>query len=299
MKKKLLVLFMVICLMFSVAGVACAADSNPYLTSYECDDSYVYTLDELPATLDLMVVPMTEKFDPVPFTSYNDAENVEWEIIKDEASNTGIDVSVTETYPVEVGENQYASYASVDIKNVDGAAAFSIQATDKSDGTQMNFTVVVNEPLDPVSGVDVMYIANGNKLVELEDMTVASNDYYDKRDYPNTLDVIYKSWLNGLGKDPRLSAYNIQDYTTYYLVYGLTFTINDVVTTYEQIYNADTNEYISWAYRVYDADGNIIPVSEYLNANDFCLHNDYKVVWSYGIDPKFADTYNGNITAGK
>ncbi len=281
MRKRFTALFLAVIMMFAMSSVAFAADNDPNMTSFDGTFSTTLTPSASTQTVDFMAVPADAYYQAAYFSTEQAADNVQWSVM--DAGLTGVTVS---GYTIPLDEGQYLAAATVTVPQTilaDGSkmvGTVSVKAVNPVNNSYVNFTVVVNDNKADVTGVTYKFYDGDTELLTLNDLTVSGNDYYSNILFPTALDGVMKVWAdtNNLpGNAAKLKATDI----SYGYINGLTFEVNGIETAYTN-YTADDFTYYGWQYRVYDSNGNMLPASEFIGADDFGIDNNYTVVWKFG-----------------
>lgn len=281
MRKRFTALFLAVIMMFAMSSVAFAADNDPNMTSFDGTFSTTLTPSASAQTVDFIAVPADAYYQATYFSTEQAAANVQWSVL--DAGLTGVTVS---GYAIPLDEGQYLAAATVTVPQTilaDGSkmvGTVSIKAVNPVNNSYVNFTVVVNDQKADVTGVTYKFYNGNTELLTLNALTVSSNDYQSGILFPTALDGVLKVWTdtNNLpGNVAKLKATDI----SYGYINSLTFEINGVEMPYTN-YTDDDFTYYGWQYRVYDSNGNMLPASEFIGADDFGIDNNYTVVWRFG-----------------
>lgn len=248
--------------------------SHPNLTLY--DTPYTSVVDDTSSqkNIDLMACGATAKWE-VGFLSEAEVSDVEWRILSGGAGG----VTIADAYPIEVDTDQYIAYAKVKVAAGANNGITVVEASN-SQGGYVDFTISVKNTataLQSVTGVkNVFYDATGTtetKIGEVGAVTVDVNNHYGNSNYPCVLDAPMAALAapNSIVKNYSI----IPNYGTFTLK---TFVLGN------RTYDSDFNDYTKpgWQYRVYDASGKMVEISEKVAADDCPLSNGCTIVWKYG-----------------
>ncbi|QIB68996.1 hypothetical protein Ami103574_06510 [Aminipila butyrica] len=261
-------------LVMGMSATAFASDSDPNMTDYTGQLTYVVDAADVTAggaAVELMAGPANSYWAYTGFSTEAAAAAVEWDVVS--GSTAGIDID--STMALEVDTNEYVSYAYVTIDSNVTSGVASIVATNPANNAFVNFTVLVNPTtLVSAEAEDVnfeVYAPAATTPTASGTIDVAANGYYSNRNFVTALD----------GTPAMLSNSIIQNYSIQYnAVDSMTLGTNK----YGQytVDNGDgTYTYYGWQYRVYRG-GNVVGISEVLGADDFALQSGDTVVWKFG-----------------
>lgn len=248
--------------------------SYPNLTVYDTPYTTVVSDTSAETSVNLMACGATAKWE-VGFLSEAEVNDVEWKILSGGAGG----VTIADTYPIEMDTDQYIAYA--DVRVAAGANnGITVVEAYNSQGGYVDFTISVKNTATAVQSVtgvkNVFYDATGTtetKIGEVGAVTVDVNNHYGNSNYPCVLDAPMAALL---APDSIVGNYSIvSNYGTYTLK---TFVLKNVT------YDSDLNDYTKpgWQYRVYDASGKMVEISEKVAADDCPLSNGCTIVWKYG-----------------
>lgn len=250
-----------------------AATSDPYLITAN-DTPYTQIVDRGSSTI-LCVSPSADYMVQSGFDTEEDAENVNWSLV--EGSTRGI--SLSEPFADEMENGKYVSCVEVMVSNNATPGCASIMAS-TGEYSYVNMTVIVNK--ENLTGFLTNYriYTDGNmEQAPVKSGTylyVSPNIFDGNTQYANVADLTKKLENQQIVSETYISADSSYTLNSYYLS---SMTIDGV--KYESRSDENYN-YYGWQYRVYDANGNIIPLSEYVGIDDFELTVGQTVVWIYG-----------------
>ena len=231
------------------------------LTAYNTEYSNPTTVGDATGVT-VMVTGADSNWSAAPLSEAQ-ASSVQWSIVGSDAGN----ITVQSGYE-DFGEDGYVAYAWVDVSQTTQPGLAVVEATKPSVGS-VDFSIVINPDegiAADVSNIKCRIYSANTTLASFSAMTVNANNYYENSKYPSAMDCT-AGLLSQTGTP--VNNYNI--------AYGMlnSLTINNV-----QYPEAGSSDY--WFYRVYDATGNIKPMSALVGAGDFSLQNGDIVVWKCG-----------------
>ena len=286
--KKIVAILLVVVMAFAMASTSFAASGDPNLTNY--NTLYTYSVqcgdEEL---ITLMATTADQYWNITGFDTEAAAEAVQWSVV--DGSIDGVFVIDPEVgsyaEPLDNGKYAATAYVYVDADAEVGAA--SIEAMNPANGATMNFTIIVNGGSQAYSNVTYKFYNGDAEILPVSGLTVSGNGIYGNTQYASALDGLFPAWTATSGNTVSLSAYSIVNYGTYY-VDGLTFIVDGRVVELREYTDDDWN-YFGWQYRVYH-NGQIVPLSELIGADECQIHDGDTVVWKYGKygDVTFAPT---------
>lgn len=248
--------------------------SYPNLTVYDTPYTTVVNDTSVETAVDLMACGATANWS-AGFLSETEVNNVEWKILSGGAGG----VTIAETYPIEMDTDQYIAYA--DVRVAAGANnGITVVEASNSQGGYVDFTISVKNTATAVQSVtgvkNVFYDATGateTKIGEVGAVTVDVNNHYGNSNYPCVLDAPMAALAapNSIVKNYSI----VSNYGTFTIK---SFVLNGV--TYDSNFSSYTAP--GWQYRVYDASGKMVEISEKVAADDCPLSNGCTIVWKYG-----------------
>lgn len=271
-------LAMVLALALGVTAFAAIDNTAPNLTNYETYYTYMVDIGE-GGMWDFMVRPQNANWQPEEFSEAA-IKDVKWSVV----DGSTVDVMLADdsgigTAQAIPGTTGYASKMEVAAMGGQIGVA-SVQATNElaaAGGTPyMNFTIVVDGTSDPVKNVKYQVYTDDTTLAASGTLAqdVKGTDFYGTTHFASVLDAVMKIGTTA-GTGVTVSAADIQQYQTEIGTaedkkYVNTFMLNKMTVNGTAYENADMT---GWQYRVYDANGNILPVSEFVGMDDMPLVN--------------------------
>ncbi len=273
--KKLMSVLLMLAMLVSVVGLtASAADTDPNMTGYNYQFTYVVDRASIPfsgTSIDIYAVPADSSWSPSVFETATAAESVTW--TENGGSTWGIDPGDVSAYAITGG---YASCLTVDLSGFirpDGGPA-SFRATN-AQGGYVDITVIVtyaayNDSANYFTGIiDCQIYDPSDNLYEGTANTIYASNHTDSRSYVTVMDALVKMQTMGL-VDSYVESYG----------YVSSVTING--TTYA------ASGMDGWQYRVYEYNAftdqyEIVPISELLGGGDMDITAVVDIVqWRYG-----------------
>lgn len=275
--RKIYSLLLAVVMMMAMAVPAFAANNDPNMTNVESEAVTVLQKSNSDQTVTLLVAPANSYYQATYFTTQEAADNVQWSVITDKI-NTVKDVDYS--MGVEIDTNQFASMADVTIPGGTEAGSISVMATNPLTGAYYNFTIVIDENIASVANIDASYYNNNTFIMDKAGMTVKAADVSTANiNFPTAFDAVYRTWVDGLGQYPQISA-RIMNYG---YVSSLTFMLTATGTPLELAEYTEGSNYYGWQYRAYDETGAIVPLSKYVGADNIRLFDGYTVMWKFGL----------------
>lgn len=240
------------------------ANETPYSQLVQANSTYT-----------LMVSPSNDYYTESGFDSEEDAEAVDWSIVT--GSTTGI--SLSDVYADEMESGNYYSCVDVYVSPLASAGCASIMAT-AANGSYVNMTLILNRYTLNLGNVSYrVYTDSDMSKAPVKSgkfTTISSRAYAGTTNYANVADLTTKLDTTGVVDNCYIVASEMNGSTSYFMgsmdVDGVTYCA----------YTDENYNYYGWQYRVYDRNGNIIPLSEYVGVDDFELAYGQTVVWVYG-----------------
>ncbi len=278
--KKIVAILLVAVMALSMAVTSFAASSDPNLTAYNTD--YTQFVNSGTARVLTMSVTTADQYWSVTgFDTEEDAEAVQWSVVS--GSISGITVVGGGAYATSMGNGKYASSVRIRVSDSAAIGAASIEARVPGTNATMNFTVVVNGFDSERTNISYKFYNGNTELLTVNNMSVSGTGYYGNTGYTSALDGLFASWIATYGNDTSLRNYMVTNYGTCY-VEGLSFTVDGEQIELTESYD-DNWDYYGWQYRVYH-NGQIVPLSEFIGADECQISDGDTVVWKYG---KFGD----------
>ena len=223
----------------------------------------------------LVVSPSNDYSTETGFDTEEDAEAVDWSVVT--GSTTGI--SIEEVYADEMESGKYYSCADVYVSPFASAGCASIMAKTES-GAYVNMTLILNRYTLNLGNVSYRVYTDSDfskaPAKSGKFLTISSRAYAGTTNYANVADLTAKMDAQGVVDNCSIVASEMNGFTSYFMgsmdVDGVTYCA----------YTDENYNYYGWQYRVYDRNGNIVPLSEYVGVDDFELAYGQTVVWAYG-----------------
>ena len=254
---------------FAAAGDATDSfwTTYPNLTNYDTDYTYVLEPSSDDQERELMVQAMSSDWMTSSlFSSSAYASAISWDTVSGSVSG----VTATASGYEKVTDATYAAKttATVDASVTKGVAV--VEATNPV-GNYMDFTIVVNPTQKIESQGNVNVKVYDGTAVKADGSLTAADPLYNATvtalTDKVTSDINYPSAMDALKSLAGDSCTVVEQYGT------------NVVYTLNGVSNVD---FSGWQYRVYDANGALVPISEKIGAETYEAKDGETVVWAYG-----------------
>lgn len=283
MKKKLFSKIMTfslsVALVLGMSATAFAANTDPNMT--DAAGQFTYVLDEADvvpggASQDLYAGPADNFWQFTGFSTSAAAINADWTTV--DGSTAGIDLNKSSITFEDMGTNEFASVATVDIDGgvTSGVASFKVMnpLSQPVTGAAVNLTVLVNPTSLAADSEDVnfeVYAPSATTPTASGTIDVAANGYYSDINFVTVMDGMPAMLSNSI-----INNYNIS--------YGSVTSMTLGTNKYDQytVDNGDgTYTYYGWQYRV-ERNNQILDLSAVVGADNFDLQSDDTVIWKFG-----------------
>ena len=286
--KKVISLILVIAVIFTLgSGISIFADFDFLVT----DGEYTYYVDQgSTANINLHVYPyIAQGYE----TEDAAVENWTWSLVNGSTNGVSVVNSSIEAY---AHENLYWTSVTISVSNTAAPGAAALTFTD---GGGLTTTIVV--VINPVNG-STEYVSNvkcyyydARTATEIQKAAVTGisvqwNTHYSETKYASAIDSTLKSfWDSSIITNLVITP---QSSTSPYILDSVNF--NNATETLKNGYSYYVSEdhqdnvedyYMGWQYRVYRYNGTeyaMVPISEYIGANQFGIQNGDVIVWKFG-----------------
>lgn len=284
-KKSILSVVLAFAMMFAFASTAMAATTDPNLTNYDTYYTYSATAGEaLVPGITLQVIPANASYTMTGFTNSTDADAVDWTFVGYRAGAHPQGITIARHGFGKTTDGLITATAGIEIDDTAVAGTYSVQATNKkaAGNPTMNFTIVVNpQAVTQVSGVKYQIYDATGKLSEGTVGVVAGKAYSDKNwNFPTAIDAAYLLTKATGVVGGAVTNVGISSWESGNPYSSMGYSLDSITVGGKELVGGANYNY--WFYRVYDANGRVVPTSENVGLSDQILTDNCTVVLKYG-----------------